>query len=89
MHCAAIGAPILGDAAYGTARGPADPDRAGENTALVEGLGQQLHLHARRLVLPHPAGGMLAVEAPLPPHMEATFRTLGFAAPPPKPPRHG
>jgi 23S rRNA pseudouridine955/2504/2580 synthase len=88
VHCAAIGAPILGDVAYGAARGPADPDRAGENTALVEGLDQRLHLHARRLVLPHPAGGMLAVEAPLPAHMQATFRTLGFTAPPPLPPRY-
>jgi 23S rRNA pseudouridine955/2504/2580 synthase len=87
VHCAAIGAPILGDAAYGPPRGPADPDRAGENTALVEGLDQRLHLHARRLVLPHPSGGRLAVEAPLPPHMRATFRTLGFTAPPPAPPQ--
>jgi len=53
------------------------------------GLDQHLHLHARRLVLPHPAGGTLAVEAPLPPHMQATFRTLGFTAPPPRPPRRG
>ncbi len=89
VHCAAIGAPILGDVAYGARRGPADPDRAGENTALVEGLDQRLHLHARRLVLPHPAGGTLEVEAPLPPHMVATFRTLGFTAPPPRSPRRG
>jgi 23S rRNA pseudouridine955/2504/2580 synthase len=87
VHCAAIGAPILGDAAYGTLRGPADPERWGENTALVEGLDDHLHLHARRLVLPHPAGGTIAVEAPLPPHMQATFRTLGFTAPPPQPPK--
>ena len=89
VHCAAIGAPILGDAAYGKVRGPADPDRWGDNTALVEGLGQQLHLHARRLVLPHPAGGTLEVEADLPQHMRATFSTLGFTAPPARPPRRG
>ena len=89
VHCAALGAPILGDAAYGALRGPADPDRQGDNTALVEGLDQRLHLHARRLVLPHPQGGTLAVEAGLPPHMQATFRTLGFHAPPPAPPRRG
>jgi 23S rRNA pseudouridine955/2504/2580 synthase len=40
-------------------------------------------LHARRLVLPHPAGGTLTVEADLPPHMKATFKTLGFHAPAP------
>ncbi len=89
VHCAAIGAPILGDVAYGARRGPADPDRAGENTAVVVGLEQRLHLHARRLVLPHPAGGTLAVEAPLPPHMQTTFRTLGFTVPPPRPPQRG
>jgi 23S rRNA pseudouridine955/2504/2580 synthase len=87
VHCAAIGAPILGDEAYGATRGPADPDRAGENTALIEGLNRRLHLHARRLVLPHPDGGWLTVEAPLPAHMAASFRTLGFAAPAPLPPQ--
>lgn len=73
VHCAAIGAPILGDAAYGAAP--------------IEGFPTQLHLHARRLVLPHPAGGTLAVEAPLPAHMAATFAALGFAAPAPRPPQ--
>jgi 23S rRNA pseudouridine955/2504/2580 synthase len=76
VHCAAIGAPILGDRPYGT-------EREGRNTALVDGLGDTLHLLARRLVLPHPAGGSLAVEAPLPAHMARTFTTLGFAAPEP------
>ena len=71
VHCAAIGAPILGDAAYGAAP--------------VEGLSLLLHLHARRLLLPHPAGGTLAVEADLPPHMAATFRALGFTAPAARP----
>jgi 23S rRNA pseudouridine955/2504/2580 synthase len=80
VHCAAIGAPILGDATYGE-------EREGRNTAIVEGLPEQLHLHARRLVLPHPAGGTLAVEAELPPHMRQSFRSLGFTAPPARPPQ--
>jgi 23S rRNA pseudouridine955/2504/2580 synthase len=80
VHCAAIGAPILGDAVYAE-------EKEGRNTALVEGLPEQLHLHARRLVLPHPAGGTLVVEAELPPHMRQTFRSLGFTAPPVRPPR--
>ncbi len=71
VGCAALGAPILGDLPYGT-------EREGRNTALVEGLGESLHLLARRMVLPHPAGGTLAVEAALPAHMAATFATLGF-----------
>ncbi len=79
VHCAAIGAPILGDAPYGT-------EREGRNTALVDGFADTLHLLARRIVLPHPAGGTLAVEAPLPAHMAATFATLGFTAPAPAAP---
>jgi 23S rRNA pseudouridine955/2504/2580 synthase len=47
----------------------------------VAGLPAELHLHARALALPHPAGGTLLVEADLPPHMTQTFRTLGFHAP--------
>jgi 23S rRNA pseudouridine955/2504/2580 synthase len=75
VHCVAIGAPILGDGKYGGA------------ASRVAGLSHELHLHARRLEIPHPAGGVLSVEAPLPPHMQATFRDLGFSAPAPQPPR--
>ncbi|MDE2006317.1 MAG: RluA family pseudouridine synthase [Rhodospirillales bacterium] len=81
VHCVAIGAPILGDVTY------ARPDQNGAFGALVAGLSEALHLHARALDLPHPAGGRLVVEADLPPHMIATFRTLGFAAPPARAPR--
>lgn len=80
VHCAELGAPILGDATYGEWREQG-------NSALVEGLSEQLHLHARRLTLPHPAGGTLTVEAELPPHMAETFRTLGFTAPGARPPK--
>ncbi len=68
VHCEAIGTPILGDPKYG-----------GE-AAHLEGFADQLHLHARSLDLPHPAGGRLAVSAELPAHMKDTFRTLGFEA---------
>lgn len=80
VHCAALGTPILGDAKYGTERNT--DERGPRNAALVEGLPAQLHLHARRLVLPHPAGGALEAEAELPPRMHETFRMLGFSAPP-------
>lgn len=76
VHCVAIRAPILGDTKY------AEPDQNNAFAATVEGLSDQLHLHARSLSLPHPAGGRLIVEADLPPHMADTFRTLGFHAPP-------
>ena len=76
VHCVAIGAPILGDVKY------ARPDQNNAFAATVEGLSSELHLHARALRLPHPAGGALLVEADLPPHMVQTFRTLGFHASP-------
>lgn len=75
VHCTVLGAPILGDEPYGA------PE--------LEGFAAGLHLLARRIVLPHPAGGSLAVEAPLPPHMVATFRTLGFDIVAPTKPRRG
>jgi 23S rRNA pseudouridine955/2504/2580 synthase len=75
VHCVALGAPILGDVKY------AEPDQNGAFSAEVAGLSGQLHLHARALRLPHPAGGSVMVEADLPPHMQETFRTLGFTAP--------
>jgi 23S rRNA pseudouridine955/2504/2580 synthase len=74
VHCVAIGAPILGDVKY------ARPDQNNAFAATVAGLSSDLHLHARTLQLPHPAGGTLLVEAELPPHMQLTFRTLGFHA---------
>src|ERR1700722_13347591 len=80
VHCVALGAPILGDVKY------ARPDQNNAFSAIVEGLSSELHLHARALRLPHPAGGTLLVEADLPPHMRATFKTLGFHAPPAQPP---
>ncbi|GAB0117622.1 RluA family pseudouridine synthase [Acidisoma sp. 7E03] len=74
VHCAAMGHAILGDTAYG-----------GESE--METVNGRLHLHARALRLPHPAGGTLTVAAPLPAHMEETFRQLGFVAPAAEPPR--
>ncbi len=68
VHCEALGSPILGDPKYG-----------GE-AAHKDGFEDRLHLHARALVLPHPAGGTLRLEAELPPHMRETFRQLGFEA---------
>jgi len=77
----ALGAPILGDVKY------ARPDQNNAFAATISGLSEQLHLHARALRLPHPAGGTLLVEADLPPHMMATFRTLDFHAPAARPPQ--
>jgi 23S rRNA pseudouridine955/2504/2580 synthase len=83
VHCASIGAPILGDAPYGSEK----QDEGNRNSALVEGFPERLHLHARRLSLPHPEGGTLTVEAELPAHMIETFKALAFSAPPPFKPK--
>jgi 23S rRNA pseudouridine955/2504/2580 synthase len=76
VHCVAMRTPILGDEKY------AEPDQNGAFAGTVSGLSDALHLHARALSFPHPGGGSLVVEADLPPHMQATFDTLGFIAPP-------
>jgi len=73
VHCEALGTPILGDPRYGGER------------AHMDGFADRLHLHARALDLPHPAGGRLTLAAELPGHMAQTFRTLGFEAPKPPP----
>ena len=83
VHCVAMGTPIVGDRKYH------EPDQNGAGNAVIEGLPEKLHLHARQLDLPHPAGGRLVVEAGLPPHMRETFRTLGFEAKGPAKPRRG
>lgn len=69
VHMAAIGTPILGDGKYGGA----DAFIAGAD------LPRQLHLHAWRIIVPHPRGGRaIDVSAPLPAHMERTWGYFGF-----------
>jgi 23S rRNA pseudouridine955/2504/2580 synthase len=65
-HMLAIGHPILGDPKY------AD-DKSGELSG-----GIKLQLHARRLVCPHPSGGLIDVTAPISPEMRAGFERFGF-----------
>lgn len=68
-HMAMIGHPITGDNKYG-----------GDTGLPAENMAQKLHLHARRLIIPHPRerDRKLDVTAPLPPHIAATFDLLGF-----------
>lgn len=68
VHMATLGTPIVGDGKYGGAE------------AFLPGaeLDRRLHLHARRLILPHPRGGRIDVTAPLPPHMLTTWAYFGF-----------
>jgi 23S rRNA pseudouridine955/2504/2580 synthase len=46
--------------------------------AVPPGLEPKLHLLARRLILPHPKGGVIDVTAPLPAHMQKSFDMFGF-----------
>jgi 23S rRNA pseudouridine955/2504/2580 synthase len=69
-HAAHIGHPIVGDPKYFTK----------ENWALPGGLQNRLHLLARRIVVPHPRGGLIDITAPLPPHMLQTWNLIGFEA---------
>ncbi|MBO6548085.1 MAG: RluA family pseudouridine synthase [Rhizobiales bacterium] len=70
VHMAELGTPILGDPKYFNL-----PD-----FEPIEGLTDRLHLHARRLVIPHPRGGTLDVTAPLPAHMQKSWASLDFDA---------
>jgi 23S rRNA pseudouridine955/2504/2580 synthase len=67
VHMAAIGHPIVGDGKYG-----------GPEAFLSGSISRKMHLHARRLILPHPDGTPLDVEAPLPDHFAASLAQLGF-----------
>jgi 23S rRNA pseudouridine955/2504/2580 synthase len=68
VHMQQLGNPIIGDPRYFDI----------ENWQGAPGLGEGLHLHARRLRLPLRSGKILDVSAPLPPHMVQSFEALGF-----------
>jgi 23S rRNA pseudouridine955/2504/2580 synthase len=70
LHAATIGHPIVGDPKYFEV----------ENWDLPGGMQNRLHLHARRIVIPHPRGGTIDVTAPLPDHMAQSWNLLGFDA---------
>jgi 23S rRNA pseudouridine955/2504/2580 synthase len=76
-HAEAIGHPIIGDPKYGLKRST-DPRQTDPLRAVPDAIERKLHLLARRLVLPHPRGGVLDVSAPLPAHMQASWDLLGF-----------
>ncbi len=79
-HCEAIGHPIVGDLKYNR-KADNDPARNDPLRAVPPGLEPKLHLLARRLVLPHPLGGVIDVTAPLPDHMKKSFDMFGFEEP--------
>jgi 23S rRNA pseudouridine955/2504/2580 synthase len=67
VHLASLGTPIVGDFKYGA------QDARGKG-----GIADKLHLHAREIDIAHPDGGRLKVTAPLPAHMMASWKLLGF-----------
>jgi 23S rRNA pseudouridine955/2504/2580 synthase len=69
-HCAIINTPIVGDNKYGAPR----MKEEGE----LEGMGQQLCLHARSLTIPTTGRKTVTIKAPLPDHMREIFKALGF-----------
>jgi 23S rRNA pseudouridine955/2504/2580 synthase len=68
VHMAQLGTPIIGDPRYFNI----------ENWQGAPGLSEGLHLHARRIAIPLRNGKRIDISAPLPPHMRASFETLGF-----------
>jgi 23S rRNA pseudouridine955/2504/2580 synthase len=69
-HAAHIGHPIIGDDKY---------FKAEDEWDFPGGLQNKLHLHARRIIIPHPSGkGVIDVSAPLPHHMQQSWNLLGF-----------
>ena len=69
-HMALIGNPIVGDNKY-----------EGDKVLADSGIEAKLHLHARRIVIPRPAGAAnIDVTAPLPEHMRRTWELLGLDA---------
>ena len=69
VHAAHIGCPIIGDPKY---------FEADTNWDFPGGIQNRLHLHARRIVIPHPDRGKIDVTAPMPPHMVQSWNLLGF-----------
>ena len=69
-HMAHIGHAIIGDPKYFNK----------ENWELPGGLQKRLHLLARRIVIPHPRGGVIDATAPLPPHMQQSWNLLALEA---------
>ncbi|WP_332065468.1 RluA family pseudouridine synthase [Bartonella sp. CB189] len=69
VHAAHMDHPIIGDSKYFF---------SDSNWTFPGGIQNRLHLHARRIRIPHPSGGILDIVAPLPPHMVQSFNLLAF-----------
>lgn len=69
VHMAHLGTPLLGDKLYGKPVPEGMPSQE---------LGKGLHLHAQRLIIPHPRKGTIDVRAPLGVELRKTWDWFGF-----------
>ena len=70
VHAQVMGCPIIGDGKYGG---------SGAKIETMEHA-KRLHLHARRVILPHPMRkGTIDVTAPLPPELVTSWKNFGFS----------
>ncbi|MHA6685468.1 RluA family pseudouridine synthase [Mesorhizobium sp. A556] len=69
VHAAYLGCPIIGDPKY---------FEADTNWDFPGGMQNRLHLHARRIRIPHPDKGVIDVTAPMPQHMRQSWNLIGF-----------
>jgi len=70
VHAQHLGHPIIGDPKYFDI----------ENWEMPGGIQKRLHLHARRIRIPHPdpSQPIIDITAPLPPHMVQSWNLFGF-----------
>ncbi|MCL2474320.1 MAG: RluA family pseudouridine synthase [Alphaproteobacteria bacterium] len=71
VHMASLGTPLLGDRLYA----PHEHALSALKDSIPTGT---LHLHARKIIIPHPHKGLIDVTAPLSSDMAKTFKWFGF-----------
>lgn len=77
VHAQLLGCPIIGDHKYKAERDPESKKPEVDLSAIP--LAKRLHLHAQRLILPHPGRpGSLDISAPLPEALIKSWKALGF-----------
>ena len=77
IEATALTCPILGDGKYGGSGQENQGD--GWGASFGGEISKKLHLHARHLSLTHPiTGARLSLTAPLPDHMERTWKMMGW-----------
>ena len=79
VHAAYMGCPVLGDNKY---RAEFNPDSKLPLPDFEQmTLANRLHLHAQRIICPHPTKKtMLDISAPLPPELKKSWKEFGFDA---------